>query len=303
MKVFTEDGDFRKFLDLAGERVDGGDLIVHAFCLMSNHYHLLLETPRGGLSRWMHGILGTYAEWFNFTRKRRGHLWQGRYKAILVERGPYLLECSRYIHLNPNRAGLTRPAERWEWSSYRNYVSALGKPAVPWVTVDTVLGELGASGIPPKARRNAYREYVESGKGEKPISPFERATAGLALGGESFVAWVKEQLSGRALNQDEPSLKRFRALGLVSPARIEESVKSEFGDPRVKGTARSVLSSFLVSRSGLRPADVARDLGVSRCAVTLSRIRVDEKARSNAVFAKKIRKITARLLVFERDIS
>ena len=82
MKVFAEDGDFRKFLDLVGERVDGGDLLVHAFCLMSNHYHLLLETPRGGLSRWMHGILGTYAEWFNFTRKRRGHLWQGRYKAI-----------------------------------------------------------------------------------------------------------------------------------------------------------------------------------------------------------------------------
>ncbi len=296
MQVFGEDQHFERFVNLLGDRVESGDLIVHAFCLMTNHFHLLLETPRGELSRWMQGILGNYAQWFNFTRKRTGHLWQGRYKAILIERGPHLLECSRYIHLNPDRAGLTRPAERWKWSSYMNYAGLAGKPVAPWVTVETVLGELGASGVPAGDRRRAYREYVEAAKGVKPISPFERATAGLALGGESFVTWVKEQLKGRPANQDEPSLKRFRALGLASPDRIEEAVEAEFGNPRAKSPARSILASLLVSRSGLRPADVARSLGVSRSAVTKSVTRVDQTVRSNPKIAKKIRQINARLL-------
>ena len=148
----------------------------------------------------------------------------------------------------------------------------------------------------PKARRNAYREYVESGKGEKPVSPFERATAVLALGCESFVAWAKEHLSGRTLNQDEPSLKRFRALGLVSPVTIEEVVKAEFGDPRIKGKARSILATMLVSRSGLRPAEVARYLGVSRSAVAKSTIRSDQALASDPGLAKRVRLITARIL-------
>lgn len=296
VKAFTEDEHRERFLESIGQKVESGDLIVHAFCLMTTHYHLLVETPRGGLSRWMHGVLGNYAQWFNILEKRFGHLWKGRYKAILVERGPYLLECSRYIHLNPNRAGLSRPAERWKWSSYRNYVGGLGKPAVPWVTTKTVLGELGTAGIPEKQARPAYREYVESAKGEAPIDPLERATAGLVLGSDSFVAWVRDHVKGRPENRDEPSLRRLRALGLASPDRIEKAVKAEFGDPRIKGPARSILAALLVSRTGLRPSEVAQRLGVSRSAITKSVLRVDETVRSDPVVARKIRAITSSLL-------
>ena len=295
VQAFPDDAHRVRFLEGIGKLIETGDLVVHAFCLMTTHYHLLVETPRGGLSRWMQGLLGAYAQWFNIREGRSGHLWQGRYKAIVVGRGDYLLECSRYIHLNPNRAGLSRPAERWKWSSYRNYVAGLGKPAVPWVTTETVLGELGTSGRSKKEALLAYREYVESAKGESPIDPFERATAGLALGSESFVAWVKDKLKRRAANREEPSLRRLRALGLEPPERIEALVRAEFGDPRVKGCARSVLASLLVSRSALRPSDVARRLGVSPSAVTRSVLRMDQAA-TNAEVARKIRSVTARLL-------
>lgn len=299
-RSFPEDGHRERFLEFVGQRVEGGDLIVHAFCLMTTHYHLLLETPRAGLSRWMQGILGNYAQWLNLREERFGHLWQGRFKAILVERGPYLLECSRYIHLNPNRAGISRPAERWKWSSYRNYVGGLGKPAVSWVTTKTVLGESGTAGVSEKEARRAYREYVESAKGEAPIDPMERAKAGLVLGSETFVAWVRETLKGRPGSPDEPSLRRLRALGLASPERVEEAVKAEFGDPRVKGRARNILAALLVSRTGLRPSEVARRLGISRSSVTKSVLRVDETVSSDASVAKSVRGITASLLKEDR---
>ena len=142
MPTFLDDEDRRHFLGIIGELVDRGDLEVHAFCLMPNHYHLLVCTPHGGLSLWMRHVIGDYVRWFNPRHSRVGHLWQGRYKAILVQDAAYLRECSRYIDhisslLNPNRSKLTRPAQRYREEgkrsdrAYRNYVGA--PPAVCWV--------------------------------------------------------------------------------------------------------------------------------------------------------------------------
>ncbi len=130
-ETFLDEDDRRLFLEILGDVVEKGALIVHAFCLMPNHYHILCETPYSELSRWMRAINGRYARNFNFRHKRVGYVWQGRYKAILVEDGKYFLECSRYIHLNPNRSKMTRPAERYLWSSYRNYVG--GPISAEWV--------------------------------------------------------------------------------------------------------------------------------------------------------------------------
>ena len=89
--------------------------ILFAFCLVPNHYHMLCETPGGDLGRMMRDLNGQYAQIFNRRHRRVDHLWQARYKAILVQEGEYFFECSRYIHLNPNRSRLTRPAERYRW--------------------------------------------------------------------------------------------------------------------------------------------------------------------------------------------
>jgi REP element-mobilizing transposase RayT len=290
-EVFPEDEHRERFLRLVGKAVESGDLVVHAYCLMTTHYHLLLETPRGGLSRWMQRLLGEYAQGYNIRMERFGHLWQGRYKAILVEPGGYFLECSRYIHLNPARAGLSRPAEGWKWSSYRNYVKGLGRPAVPWVATKMILAEMGGSGVSEKEARRAYREYVESAKDQAPISPWERAKAGLVLGSESFVAWVKEQVKARPLTGEEPSLRRLRREGPAPAEKVEEQVRKEFGDPRVPGQARQILAALLVEQSGMRPSEVARRLGVSPAAITKSVARVAKGGGLSAETVLRVQRI------------
>lgn len=126
----------------------------------------------------MRHINGDYARWFNTQHRRVGHLWQGRYRAILVQEAIYLAECSRCIHLNPNRSRIRRPAERYRWSSYRDYVG--GSVVAACVDVGRVLGFFDGD-----ARK--YGAYVEAGRGEKPIDPFERAAAGMVLGGEGVL--------------------------------------------------------------------------------------------------------------------
>jgi len=292
--AFPVDSDKATFLSKIGEIVEGGDLEVHAFCLMWNHFHLLAGTPRGELSRWMQRILGTYAQRFNFLRKRSGHLWQGRYKAILVEKGPYLIECSRYIHLNPTHKG-KRLAERWKWSSYRNYVGGAGKPIAHWVNTSTVLGELGVGSLPGKKAAAEYRKYVEEGKGQEEISPFERATVNLVLGSESFIDWIKKGLQERQLNEDEPSLKQLRRHGLLPAQVIEEIAKGEFGDIDKRSMARRVLMYCLLNTSGLRPTGIARRLGVTRGAVTKAVAAVTERIQEDEAFRRKLNRVTRRL--------
>ena len=119
--VFLSQRDRDKFLSYLESAVERYHAVIHVYCLMDNHYHLLLETPAGNLSQIMHHINGAYTTYFNTKRFRSGHLFQGRYKAILVDADEYEKELSRYIHLNPVRAGIVGRPEEYEWSSYRYY--------------------------------------------------------------------------------------------------------------------------------------------------------------------------------------
>lgn len=126
-EIFRSNGDRGKFLSYlksAHERYGG---MIHVYCLMNNHYHLLLETPRGNLSQILHHINGAYTIYFNIKRRRSGHLFQGRYKAILLEKDAYCQELSRYIHLNPARAGLVNTLSAYPWSSYPSPISGREK--------------------------------------------------------------------------------------------------------------------------------------------------------------------------------
>ncbi|MBI3097151.1 MAG: transposase, partial [Planctomycetes bacterium] len=279
MATFLDDDDRRHFLDILGRLVESDSLEVHAFCLMPNHYHLLLRTPRGGLARWMRHVNGDYVRWFNHRYRRVGHLWQGRYKAILVEEERYLKECSRYIHLNPNRARMTRPAERYGWSSYRNYVG--GPRAVRWVETRSVLGEFGGD-------RGKYRAYVEAGKGERPVSPFERAVAGLALGGEAFVRRVRALLKGRVDPGHEPSLAQIRRLGRASPEKVEAAVNRIFAEVGSRRRKRLCLYALRL-HSPLRPSEIARRHGRTPAAVSLAVRDLEAEARENRSLASGLR--------------
>ncbi len=121
--IFDDDIDRRSFLDILGEASQRFSLEVHAYCLMNNHYHLLLKTPRGNLSRIMRHINGVYTQRYNRRRKVDGSLFRGRYKAILVDSDSYLLHLSKYIHLNPLSANMVSSLEEYTWSSYLAYIS------------------------------------------------------------------------------------------------------------------------------------------------------------------------------------
>lgn len=120
--IFLDDGDYADFLNLLSLNLKRFNWILHAYCLMGNHYHLLIETPEGNLSRGMRQLNGTYTQWFNRKHNRVGHIFQGRYKAILVEKDSHLLELCRYVVLNPVRANMVKKARRVAMEQLQGYI-------------------------------------------------------------------------------------------------------------------------------------------------------------------------------------
>lgn len=186
--VFQSTRDREKFLSYLESAHDRYGAVIHVYCLMENHYHLLLETPRGNLSQILHHINGAYTTYFNIKRKRSGHLFQGRFKGILVERDAYCKELSRYIHLNPVRAGLVKSPSEYGWSSYRYYIGSKREPQ--WLTTELLLGYFGGRG---RSGYRRYREFVEKGVTMELESPLSGVIASTFLGSEEFIKRIKEE--------------------------------------------------------------------------------------------------------------
>ena len=142
--IFKSIQDRDKFLTYLHTATERYGAVVHVYCLMSNHYHLLFETPDGNLSQIMRHINGAYTNYYNTKRNRAGHLFQGRYKAILVEADEYAAELSRYIHLNPVRARMVGEPEAYRWSSFKAYIGESEAPE--WLKTDFILGYFGSKG-------------------------------------------------------------------------------------------------------------------------------------------------------------
>jgi len=154
---FGQEDRFRFYL-LLQEGIERYGHQVHAFCLMTNHVHLAIQVGEVRLPRIIQNLAFRYTRWVNWRGKRTGHLFQGRYKAVLIDADSYLLELTRYIHLNPVRSGMVRRPEDYPWSGHRAY---LGMETIPWLTTDWVLSMFSNKG--DRARR-AYRGFVEEGR-------------------------------------------------------------------------------------------------------------------------------------------
>lgn len=176
--IYLDDEDREGFLDLLGWVCDRFNGVVHSYCLMGNHYHLLLETPDGNLARGMRQLNGVYTQQFNRRHGRGGHVFQGRYNAILVQRGHYLLELTRYVVLNPVRARMVDAAGDWPWSAYRAQLGDV--PAPWWLDTDRVLGQFGDQ--VGRAIR-AYEAFVAVGVGAD--NPLEQVRDRLYLGDDA----------------------------------------------------------------------------------------------------------------------
>jgi len=202
--IFDDDTDRARFLRVLTSVVSRYGVLCHAYCLMGNHYHLLLETPEGNLSRAMRQLNGVYSQAFNRRHQRPGHVLEGRFHAQVVDKDAYLRTVCRYIVLNPVRAGLVAHPGQWPWSSYRAVAGDAPVPA--FLTVDWVLS-LGDTPIRATAERR-YREFVEGGLAE-PTRPLERAALGSVLRDPTILAHVGEQIRSSARLGEIPRIQRF----------------------------------------------------------------------------------------------
>jgi len=179
-RIFFSQADYKKFKDYLGDAQNQYGYLLHCYMLMTNHYHLIIETPKGNLSKVMHYINGSYTNHVNRRRGRSGHLFQGRYKAILIDKDNYLLELSRYVHLNPVRAKMVARPEDYPHSSYRLYIF---KQDDGLIHRDLILSMIS------KDRRYAfqrYRDFVESGIDESLEDPLKKIYGGAILGGKTL---------------------------------------------------------------------------------------------------------------------
>jgi putative transposase len=195
--IFFGDDDRRRFLDTLGDMVQRFEIEVFVYVLMGNHYHLLLRTTRANLSRAMQWLGVTYTNRFNARHSRSGHLFQGRFKNMLVQNDAYLLQLSYYIHRNPLRAKMVERLADYRWSSYRVY--AYGQPAPEWLNTKLILSQL----VNAEDQHKAYRENTQKyAKEEGRI--WEDLRHGFILGAERFVRDTKKRFLPETAHRDIP---------------------------------------------------------------------------------------------------
>jgi putative transposase len=251
--IFLDEADHPLFLDVLGSVAERYRWQCHAYCLMTNHYHLVLGTPEANLSLGMRQLNGLYTQRFNRRHDHVGHVFQGRFKGILVERESHLLELARYVVLNPVRAGMVPAAEDYRWSSLR---ATLGRaPAPSWLKLDALVAPFGS--------RRRYREFVHEGIGAG--SPWT-ALRGSLLGSEGFAQRIGEHLEAKVAELEIPRRQR-----LVSRESLDELFPSqvladrELRNHRIREASRT---------RGYNLAEIARHLRLHYS--TVSRISAAE---------------------------
>jgi REP element-mobilizing transposase RayT len=288
-EIFRSKDDRHLFLDLLGELVERFNIEVHAYVLMGNHYHLLLKTNDANLSKAMQWFGSSYTRKFNLKNSTGGHLFQGRFKSIIVENDTYLLRLSCYIHRNPVKAGMVERLADYQWSSYRFYAYKNKKVPV-WLTTKTILNQLSGQDY-----HKAYRIMVQQ-YSEEQNSNWEDVKHGFIYGSQCFV----EDLKARFLDdkKDVELPQRNRLLRPFDPQLLLKSASDVLGfdlesarkakriasDEKEK---RDILIYFLWKSGGLSNQEIGSLLGVTYSTVSKvvsafgGRVQADREVRAN----------------------
>jgi REP element-mobilizing transposase RayT len=297
--IFRSKRDRERFLENVEKAVERFGIKVHTYCLMTNHYHFLVETPEANLSRAIQWINVSYAAYFNRKRERIGHLFQGRFKSILVDADEYLKHLSRYIHLNPVRANMVEELLSYPWSSYPAFA---GQAKVPhWLEVDWLLSLFGKS---RKKACTAYRRFVEGVDPAQVENPEKDVIGGFILGSVAFVNWVKDTyLSDRSGEAEIPQLKELKPR--LFPDDVVAAVSEEFGcdvemivqKGRKGNTARDVAIYLAKGLTGVSGVELGEYFGkISGAGVTTRYTHVAQAMSDNRTLKGRIDRIKKRII-------
>lgn len=285
--IFINSGDRKIFLSYLKSAHQRYGAVIHAFCLMNNHYHLFLETPKGNLSQIMRHINGAYTNYFNIRHKRRGHLFQGRYKAIIVEADSYAGELSSYIHFNPVRAGIVDMPEKFSWSSYHCYIGK--KKKLDWLTTDFILCYFD-NGILQAQKR--YHEFVNAGINVKYDSPLEETVASTILGSDHFIELIKNKyIDLEKRDRNLPALKELTKYPNIDEAykEVEALISSE------TSLSKKITIYLFHQYSDRSLKEIGTYFGIGESSVSDASKRFDVILKKNRTLQKEIELIRDKL--------
>ena len=275
--VFADSNDYEAFIVLLQESAKMFDLRVSAFCLMSNHYHLLVQTPSGNLSRAMRHVNGVYTQRFNRRRNIDGQLFRGRYKSVLVQEDSHLLELLRYIHRNPVTAHICNTVGDYLWSSHQGYISSARK--WDWLHKGTLLDMFSKERN--KAKRQ-YQSYVQCEDSEEVIDFFSKKNMASFFGSRDFVQWIKatyrqlqnhdEIPQSRGLAPTIAEIKRAVCQGYaIEEKELEQTKRGWMNEPR------NVAVYLARRRCGLRLEEIGQEFGIGKYSTVSSIVTRTEK--------------------------
>jgi len=282
--IFFSSADRSRFLLLVQQGIERYGHRVHAFCLMSNHVHLLIQVGSMPLAKIMQNLGFRYTRHVNQHRGVTGHLFQGRYKAILVDADSYLLELARYIHLNPVRAGVCRSVDDFEWSSQHAY---MGSTTIPWLYTQEVLARFSTDSV---RARQLFRDFILQGAGEQKRMEFHHGThLGQILGDDHFA---------------ERSLAASGYPGMIKPPALEsiieavceeydldESVFRQQGKSRKHSEAQAMAALIIQNLEGITLTELSRAIDRELSALSQAAGRLRKRMADNKPLQEKARKI------------
>jgi len=307
--LFKDDADHERFLDRLAERVEQYNIRLYLFVCMTNHFHLVFETPEANCSKFMQSLSTAYTVYYNLRHGRHGHLLDGRYKAKLVEGDDYLLALSRYVHLNPVQVSSQKrkPIEErikilraHRWSSYPSYIGK--RKALDFVEYGPLLAEMhGKRREWPKQ----YREFVESGLAESD-DDFKVALkeSPRSIGSDGFRAWIDELYQKRLEKRTRPEDVSFRHITEPLPiddvlailAEVFDVKVSEFSRRRHNSPLRAVAARLLIRYAGQSQRDVADHLAIGTGAAVSNQLkRLPEKLSKDRRLRRRMKQAEKRL--------
>jgi REP element-mobilizing transposase RayT len=281
--IFFDDEDRQRFCALLSEGVERFGYRVHGFCLMNNHIHLAVQAGKGPLSGPLQNLAFRYTQGLNRKLDRRGPLFQGRYKALLVDHDAYLLELVRYIHLSPVRARLVRDPARYVWSGHRAYLVDI---ALPWLTTESVLGQLGGNA---GVARRRYARFIAEGMGQGPRIEFHAgAEDSRIIGDDRFIGRLN--LQAIAIQPKARINLDTLVTHVCAGYKLSEAELRAPGRQRITAQARALIGWLVMQTKASTLTQVAERFGREASGLSRQVARLDAEARADASRARALQR-------------